>query len=144
MRRLLLATALLMLASAATAQVYKWTDPQGTVHYSQMPPAQGVRYTKVKSSRAQAPAASERAPAMTAADEAALQDGPAPASTAPIADTPENRQAMCKTLQSSLDALQGSGPVVMQKDGKPQLLGAEQREKQLAQIQERYQQYCPH
>ncbi len=44
MHRSLIAVALLLLAPLATAQVYKWTDASGTVHYSEAPPAQGTKY----------------------------------------------------------------------------------------------------
>src|SRR5690242_2572629 len=45
MRRLLIA--LLLLPIAASAQVYRWTDKAGTVHYSNEAPPQGVKATKL-------------------------------------------------------------------------------------------------
>lgn len=38
MRRILLSLACLFLAAAASAQVYKWTDPSGKTHYGDRPP----------------------------------------------------------------------------------------------------------
>jgi glutaredoxin len=38
MKRLLLASAALLLACGALAQVYKWTDPSGKTHYGDSPP----------------------------------------------------------------------------------------------------------
>ena len=50
MRRLLIATALLLAAPLVAAQAYKWTDASGTVHYSDAPPPQGTKYNKVTTS----------------------------------------------------------------------------------------------
>src|ERR1700743_1421670 len=45
MRRPSIALALLLVAPLATAQVYKWTDAQGTTHFSQSPPPVGTKYS---------------------------------------------------------------------------------------------------
>ena len=61
----------------------------------------------------------------------------------PVADTPENRAKLCVSLKSNLAALQGSGPVVMQQDGKPTALDDAQRKQQASSAQNQYNQYCP-
>lgn len=38
---------LIFLAGAAHAQVYRWVDAKGTVHYSSSPPPSGVKATKL-------------------------------------------------------------------------------------------------
>jgi hypothetical protein len=137
MHRSLIVVALLLLTPlAATAQVYKWTDASGTVHYSEAPPAQGTKFSKVTTTgtvQPLAPPASSEAPASSE---------PAPAPAKPVADTPENRSKLCASLKSNLAALQGSGPVVMQQDGKATALDAAQRKQQIDAAQGQYNQFC--
>ncbi|MEO9215025.1 MAG: DUF4124 domain-containing protein [Rhodanobacter sp.] len=136
MHRSLIAVALLLLAPLATAQVYKWTDASGTVHYSEAPPAQGTKFSKVTTSGTVQPLAT---PTTTQASSTAA----APAAAAVrMADTPENRSTMCTSLKSNLAALQGSGPVVMQQDGKATALDDGQRKQQTSAAQAQYDQYC--
>ena len=139
MRRLTIAVALLLLAPVALAQVYKWTDAHGTVHYSETPPAQGVHYTQVTttgSSRATAPQAPTDNPA------SASPEQPAKASTAPVADTPENRTAFCASLKSNLTLLNSSTPVVRQDGGATRALDDTQRKQEAATANAQYAQYC--
>ena len=137
MRRLLIAAVLLALTPLASAQVYKWTDATGTVHYSEAPPAQGKNFQKVKTNGTVEPlVSSDATPVTDSKPEAAA----APAQ--PVADTPENRSKLCDSLKSNLTALQGKGPVVMQKDGKPVALDDAQRNQQIGAAQTQYQQYC--
>jgi hypothetical protein len=137
MHRSLIAVALLLLMPLAHAQVYKWTDPNGTVHYSETPPAEGTKFNKVKTSGGVDPIA----PPAPAAPAAAASTAHAPA-PAPIADTPENRHALCDSLKSNLAALQGSGPVVVQQGDKSAALDDAQRKERTAIDQGQYQQYC--
>jgi hypothetical protein len=137
MHRSLIAVALLLLAPLATAQVYKWTDASGTVHYSQAPPAEGTSYKKVTTT------GSVEAPNPTpAANAVAKPADNAAASTEPLPDTPENRSNLCKSLTANLAALKGSAPVVMQKDGKATALDDSQRKQQAAADTAQYNQYC--
>jgi Domain of unknown function (DUF4124) len=137
MHRSLIAVALLLLAPLANAQVYKWTDAGGTVHYSETPPVQGTKFNKVKTNGSVEPLAAP-APAANVAQASTVPAAPA----APIADTPENRHTLCESLKSNIAALQGSGPVVMQQDGKPTALDDSQRKEQTGSTQAQYQQYC--
>ncbi len=140
MHRLLIAMALLLLAPLATAQVYKWTDANGTVHYSEAPPTQGTKYTKVTTTGTAEPLSN---PVSHANAEGSSEDSnePRPAPRT-VADTPANRKSLCDSLQSNLATLQSSGPVVMQKDGKPNALDAAQRKQQIDTAQAQYNQYC--
>ncbi|MHB1271691.1 MAG: DUF4124 domain-containing protein [Rhodanobacter sp.] len=142
MHRLPIALALLLLAPLAAAQnnnaqVYKWTDASGTVHYAQAPPPPGIKYTEVKTTGSVEPLA---APPSSGDRGDGDQANPAPA--APMADTPANRGKLCASLKANLAALQGSGPVVMQQDGKPTALDDAQRKQQTSAAQAQYQQYC--
>ncbi len=49
MRRLALTLALLAFAAAASAQLYRWTDEQGKVHFGDTPPPPGARNVQKKS-----------------------------------------------------------------------------------------------
>ncbi|MFC5527205.1 DUF4124 domain-containing protein [Rhodanobacter ginsengisoli] len=136
MHRSLIAVALLLLAPLATAQVYKWTDAGGTVHYSQAPPAQGTQFTKVATTGTAEPLVKPAPKDNTeGSNEPSVEQKP-------VADTPENRSKLCESLKANLATLQGSGPVVMQQDGKSMALDAAQRKQQVAAAQAQYDQYC--
>ena len=139
MHRSLIVVALLLFAPLCAAQVYKRTDASGTVHYSEAPPAQGTKYSKVTTTGTVEPLA---APAEHASPEDAGGSNEPTAAPKTMADTPENRKSLCASLQSNLATLQGGGPVVMEKDGKPSALDASQRQQQIATTQAQYDQYC--
>ncbi|TPG47773.1 DUF4124 domain-containing protein [Rhodanobacter glycinis] len=140
MHRSLIAVALLLLAPLATAQVYKWTDASGTVHYSEAPPVQGTNYKEVKTTGTVAPLA---APTRnTGEGDGNGNSEPSPEPAKPVADTPENRAKLCESLKANLATLQGSGPVVMQQDGKATALDTDQRKQQVSAAQSQYDQYC--
>ncbi|WP_426688907.1 DUF4124 domain-containing protein [Rhodanobacter ginsengiterrae] len=136
MRRSLIAVALLLLAPLATAQVYKWTDGSGTVHYSEAPPAQGTKFEKVTTTGSVEPLAPPPSSEPTESRQAPAQPA------RPVADTPENRASLCTTLKSNISALQGGGPVVMQQNGKAVALDDAQRKQQVASAQAQYDQFC--
>lgn len=136
MHRSLIAVALLLLAPLATAQVYKWTDASGTVHYSETPPAQGTKYAKVTTTGTVEPLA-----APTPSNTADHRETPAEPTEA-MADTPENRSKLCESLNTNLTALKGSSPVVMQQEGKTVALDDAQRQQQIESAQGQYNQFC--
>ncbi|HKR76371.1 MAG TPA: DUF4124 domain-containing protein [Rhodanobacter sp.] len=140
MSRSLIVVALLLLAPLAAAQqIYKWTDAKGTVHYSQSAPPEGTRYQQVKLT------GGVESSANTPTTQPNAETTPAPANTpapAPVTDTPANRAKLCATLKSNIATLQGSGPVVMQQDGKPTVLSDAQRKQQVDTANAQYQQYC--
>ena len=63
--RLLLAVMLLMAALPAGAQIYRWVDAKGTVHYSNEAPPAGVKATKVDIDAQPGPASVESADCYT-------------------------------------------------------------------------------
>jgi hypothetical protein len=137
MHRSMIALALLLTAPLISAQVYKWKDANGTVHYSQTPPPSGgTKFKEVKpdTSVPPTPAASTAPPAAPAATAQ-------PAATT-MADTPENRAKLCASLQTNLAALQSAAPVVMQQGGKQTALDDSARKQQASATQAQYQQYC--
>ena len=138
MRRLPLAVALLLIAPLACAQVFKWTDAHGTVHYSQTPPAAGTKYSRVTVSGTVDPVTP---PSHEANTEAAPDSTPTPVPQA-VADTPANRKKLCASLQSNLDTLKGDQPVVMQVDGQQKVIDQAQRKQQISDAQAQYRRYC--
>ena len=137
MHRSLIAVALLLLAPLATAQVYKWTDASGTVHYAQDAPPQGTKFSKVTTTGTVQPLA---APASAASTTGSSES--AAAASQPVADNPENRRKLCDSLKTNSPALQGNGPVVMQQNGKTVALDADQRKQQTSAAQSQYDLYC--
>ncbi|QAU23805.1 DUF4124 domain-containing protein [Dyella sp. M7H15-1] len=149
MRRLSIALALLLVAPLASAQVYKWTDIQGTTHYSETPPPVGTKYSQVSvstdtSTPAKASSSNSSASATSSSSSSqSSSDNVQPPPQQNLPDTPENRAKVCASLKTNISALQGTGPVVMQgAGGQQQLLNADQRKQQLDTSQSQFQQYC--
>ncbi|RUL71419.1 DUF4124 domain-containing protein [Dyella choica] len=143
MRRLSLALALLLIAPLACAQVYKWTDAHGTVHYSETPPPTGTKYSQVSvNAGTSAPAAGENPPAASGSSNSSSPASGSSTSQPPMEDTPENRAKLCTSLKANIGTLQGKGPVVMNNGGQQQLLNADQRKQQLDASQSQYSQFC--
>ena len=144
MRRLSIALALLLIAPLASAQVYKWTDAHGTVHYSESPPPTGTKYSQVSvNTGTSSPAAAANGSGATSgsgSSNAASNNSSAP--QAPMQDTPENRAKLCSSLKTNISTLQGTGPVVMNNGAQQQVLNGDQRKQQLDASQSQYSQYC--
>lgn len=111
--RLALCLLLLMWAglasAAAPAKVYKWTDANGTVHFSPTPPDE-------------------------AAQEVKLQKAPkaAPAAAPEVVATPTTAER-CAQHRDNLKLLEAEGKTLsIEVDGKLRPLNAEEREEQLA------------
>ncbi|WP_266158172.1 DUF4124 domain-containing protein [Dyella silvatica] len=138
MRRPLIAVALLLLAPLATAQVYKWTDSSGTVHYSQEAPPAGIRAQTVRVTGSAMPLTTP----VSSAENASPDPAPNTSSQPPVADTPENRRKLCNTLQANIEMLKGSAPLITQ-DGKQQkIMDDAGRKQQRAAAEAQYQQTC--
>lgn len=129
---------LLLAAGGADAQAYKWTDAQGTVHYSESAPPAGTKYSRVTLSGSVEPIAAPAPATEPGANEEQMNAQPAK----PMEDTPENRSKLCASLKSNLDTLRGSGPVVMEQGGQPKALNDAERKQQLDAAQAQYNQFC--
>lgn len=138
MRRLPFALLCLLLAPAVAAQVYKWTDPHGTVHYSETPPPQGTPFKRITTSGAEQPGPAAPAGAATNAGAAA----PASAGTATVPNTPENRAKFCDSLKTNLALLKGGEGVVLEQGGQSVPLDDTQRRQHIALAEKQYQQFC--
>lgn len=140
MRRMFLVVlALLLLAPLASAQVYKWVDDKGTVHFSQTPPPLGVKYQVMHMASDTGSNAMNTPPPVSAANDA----GAARGAQAPVANTPANRAELCKQLQQNMSLLNGPEALnVAGADGKPVALDAQARAQQKAQTQAQIKQFC--
>jgi len=136
MRRLLITALLLAIVPIAVAQVYKWTDAQGVVHYTDAAPPTGIAYKNVKTNgtvEAPVPAASPK-PALPAAK---------PAAPGSVQDTPENRSKLCTQLQANMDLLGKDAPLTVDdSSGNRVAVDADRRRQELGGAQAQYKQYC--
>ncbi|HET6906920.1 MAG TPA: DUF4124 domain-containing protein [Rhodanobacteraceae bacterium] len=140
-----LAAAALALAASADAQVYKWKDANGTVHYSDSAPNSGVEYQKVKiSSNVGTPvAAATSAAAASNAGSAQAATQPAPASTARIPDTAANRAKLCSDLDRNIGLLDSDRPLTSGDANSPQQnMSDVQRRQELNTARAQKAQYC--
>lgn len=118
-----LAAGLAMGATAQAADVYKWTDDKGVVHYADAPPG-GQKYERVRVSSGTTTAAADPAPAPAAAA--------APAAGTPeesIAKYKEARARNCQIARDNIAMIENSPDVQkdFDGDGKPEPMTQEQR-----------------
>lgn len=123
------------LATLQAAEVFKWTDADGKVHYTDQPPAGkvGDKPLKIQSQDGVQEVSKK---AMDDSAKKAKQDADAQASQKTSADN-------CKTAKSNLAVLQNPDPVYLQ-DGKGEkvLLGKEQRQKELDSANAAIKKFC--
>jgi hypothetical protein len=141
MRRLPIALVLLLLAPVVCAQVYKWTDAHGTVHYSETPPPQGTPFKRITTSGAVQSATPASATTGSSTGEAAASQ---PASSSSMPNTPENLAKFCSAEKANLDLLKGKEGVVLQQGDKSVPLDETQRNQQIALAENHYRQFCSH
>lgn len=150
MNRKLVSLVVLFLAPcvcAAQAQVYKWTDAGGVVHYSDAPPPQStpkVETMHVFGDDRAHPMPADTKPAPKAGDGSktttASNGSPQPLSAIML----EERAARCEKARHNLELLQSKNPVALDAagDGKPQVLDAEARQIQTQITQANITQLC--
>ena len=139
---LMVAAAALVLAASANAQVYKWKDAKGVTHYSDSAPPGGTDYQKVKISDSAAMAVTAST-ASTAAVSKTTAAQPAPASTARIPDTADNRARLCKDLDRNIGLLSSDKPLTSGDASSPQQnMSDVQRRQELNTARAQKEQYC--
>jgi hypothetical protein len=128
-------------AFAAQSQVYKWTDAQGVVHYSDAPPpiAQ-ANVQQVRISGSDRPRAIESDAAAAASDAKSADASPEKVAQA----TPANSHDKdCATARSNLELLQSKFQVsVTSSDGKAVALDDKARQAQIADMNAQIATYC--
>ncbi len=131
---LLLALLSAALTSAQAAGLYKWTDENGTVHYSQIPPTE--RPAEVLTPEPSNP------PAPAAADTAANGNSPLPEGMIQGNDAPDQlTRKNCEAAQTNLATYQSFNKII-EPDGTELVLSNEMREAKIREAQEQIRLYC--
>lgn len=107
-------------ALPCAAEMYKWTDAQGRVHYSDQPPPPDARKSTVKPAKPAAPAAGGRetaAPKTVAEQEAEfrkrrVEAAEREAAEQKAAQEEAEKKRNCEQAQGQLKALQAGGRLV--------------------------------
>lgn len=120
-----LAAGLALAASAHAADVYKWTDDKGVVHYADAPP-DGQKYERVRVSSGTTSTAADPAPQAAPAAAATPAAGSAEEQ---IAKYNETRAKNCQIARDNLTLIQNSPDVQkdFDGDGTPEPMTPEQR-----------------
>lgn len=133
-------------AFAAKAQVYKWIDSAGVVHYADAPPPRGtpnVQTVRVSSSGDQVQAPAEENSESGSQQAAAAPANPAASTSNAIADAAKVMAKNCATARSNLDLLNSHYPVsTTGPDGKPQKVDDTERQAKIADAQAEIKLYC--
>jgi len=131
--------------------VYKWTDEQGQLQYSELPPATGVPYEKVLRKTGSAAAAPET---KSASDLAKEQEELARKLAEEAAITQEQREEArkkaeeqraknCEIAKKNVVVLQGERPVIKtDAEGNRVTLSAEERAAELQKAQKDQDDFC--
>jgi hypothetical protein len=137
-------TILLALACAANVsaadkqQVYKWTDANGVVHFSDAPPP-----LDTKNVQALHLAGGTTTTGATASEDKPKDAAAANAAGAALPASAADDAALCKQSRANLELLQSKTPVgIAGPDGKPQALDDKAREGQIANAKLAISRYC--
>jgi hypothetical protein len=133
-------------ASASAAQVYSWTDANGTKHFSDSPPPPSINAQKIKV-RGALTTDEGTQPATQPAEPKPPEPAPgagATASAKPLVDSPENRAKQCQMAKSNLSLLQSQFQVSApaSDDGKAAVLDDAGRKQALDKAQDQVSFYC--
>jgi hypothetical protein len=92
MMRLVILAVMLAFAAAASAQMYRWVDKDGRVHYTATPPPPGVKSRTLRAPSASPPAA--------AADDAAKDAGAKDARKGPLTPAEQEQEFRKRQLEA--------------------------------------------
>src|SRR5262249_31048392 len=124
-------------AAASAADVYKWTDKDGIVHYSDQEPPAGVKAEHVHV--ATATKAAGAGAAANDADEAATPPSAGPPGV--LATATQIAQQRCEQARANLAVLRGNTAVGVD-DGSGKALDEQARADRIAREQSAIEQYC--
>jgi Domain of unknown function (DUF4124) len=124
---------LAVIAFGASAQVYKWVDEKGQVHYGEQPPPEA------KTTTINVPPPGPTAPPPSADKPKAATD---PAAKVGY-DTPKEKDERCTYEKKQLDILTNNKPVEFINDKKEkQVIPADKRADLKKQVEENIKKYC--
>ena len=131
-------------AYAAGGQVYKWTDAQGVVHYSDAPPGNTEpNVQKVNVSGGDRPHAVDSVAEAPVADPTAKPADNGLPKEQVLVDNADNRKKACVSAHNNLDLLSSKFPVsVTGSDGKAKALDDASRQAQIADTNAQIALYC--
>ncbi|SFN33020.1 protein of unknown function [Formivibrio citricus] len=133
----------LTVSGVAAAAVYKWTDADGKVHYSNMPPPTG---TKVKQPPAQlkgGTVSSIAGPKPVQAEE--KKNGAAVPASAPAAQPPSEKDPQACAQARARKTFLESGQLTksVNEKGEVEFMGTEKRQAELAEAEKAIERFCP-
>lgn len=133
----------LAMTTPAQAEIYKWTDKQGGVHYSETPPA-GIKYETLNPRFAPAQAAPAAQPQAAPDNEQQKQEKQrAEQERAYKEEQARIRQQNCEAAQKRLANLQSAPRIVITNpDGTVQRLNDEERQARIDEVQAQVSQNC--
>ena len=130
--------------AADKQQVYKWTDANGVVHFSDAPPpsdAKNVESLRLAGGTTTAAGAADQPKDAAAVNSAAASAAPATASPPPPNATDD--ATLCKQSRANLELLQSKTPVgIAGADGKAQVLDDKAREIQIVNAKQAISRFC--
>lgn len=120
-------------AAPAHADVYRWVDANGKVHYSDTPPPEGAQKMGIQSGRADKPATTAQA------NSGAAESKPRDAAEAQA----ELQQKQCELARATLQAYQSDATLVRKDaDGNKHVLTADEKAKEIDQAKQQVKAAC--
>ena len=135
----------LLWQQAVFAEAYRWTDAAGQVHFSQTPPASAdVEYDEIETREREAPQTDKNSDGDKEDGDGDESDKHNKFDDEVVKLTPQQIKIKnCNSAQKRLHTLQANPTVAKtDKDGKPQVLSAEQRQAEIVQAQSSVNNYC--
>lgn len=133
--RLVLAAIAIAFSASAAAAMYKWTDKQGNVHYTQEPPQEGEAAEIAPPPRVTPPATKTAEKSKNEADNGEGEEEL----------TPEQQEAYkrdCETAKANLELYRTSQRIKQAEDGKVVTMNEELRAKKMQEAEALIQKFC--
>lgn len=140
-RPILLSAILFFLSMTSAAEVYRWVDEQGQVHFSDSKP---INNATVKSIKLRAPqligtSTDKQAKPKQAATEAELQGK---AEQLQKADANNESEKLCATIASNLEKANQTGRVRVKENGEYRYLSSQELDAKRLELQSQFDQFC--
>ncbi|WP_293937260.1 DUF4124 domain-containing protein [Iodobacter sp.] len=133
----------LLLAGAANAEIYKWKDNAGVMHYSDQPPS-GNKADIVKTKDLPVSSIAGSRKEASAASGVAIKASAPAAASVPVAAKGEKDEKACKEAMARLGYLQGSKKFSsVNEKGKLEFMEAAQRKSETASVEASIKRFCP-
>ncbi|MCG3142973.1 MAG: hypothetical protein HONDAALG_00276 [Gammaproteobacteria bacterium] len=139
-----LTAALLALTLPAVAGVYKWTDAEGQVHYTQSPPPSGVQGEELKAPpKVDSESAVEDLEAKQKGFDERLEDkAKTEAEAAKTADQAAEKARYCEQLRADLAGLQTAQRIFTGEGADRRRLGEDERQAKMKDIEAKLAKDC--